>query len=215
MRNRVAILFDWHAWWACELDSHPSVDVIYLDRAHALHRSLTDAGVGVDLVHPESDLTGYDLLVVPTLYSVTDAAVERLREAVEGGATALVTYFSGIVDEHDHVRLGGYPGAFRDLLGIRVEEFLPLRETETVTLSNGWSADVWTEHLHLDGASAWRRTTTARCPASRPSPGARSGRARPGTPPPVWTAPAAMRSWPSSWRRQRSSPSRRCPPVWR
>ena len=38
----------------------------------------------------------------------------------------LVTYFSGIVDEHDHVRLGGYPGAFRDLLGVRVEEFFPL-----------------------------------------------------------------------------------------
>ena len=108
--NKVAILFDWHAWWACELDSHPSADVVYLDRAHALHRSLTDAGVGVDFAHPEADLTGYDLIVVPTLYSVTDAAVARLREAVEGGATALVTYFSGIVDESDHVRLGGYPG---------------------------------------------------------------------------------------------------------
>jgi beta-galactosidase len=154
VRNKVAILFDWHAWWACELDSHPSTDVVYLDRAHALHRSLTDAGVGVDFAHPEADLTDYLLVVVPTLYSVTDAAVERLRTAVGAGTTALITYFSGIVDENDHVRLGGYPGAFRDLLGIRVEEFLPLREHESVTLSNGWSADVWTEHLHLDGAAS-------------------------------------------------------------
>lgn len=154
VNNRVVILFDWHAWWACELDSHPSVDVTYLDRAHALHRSLTDAGVGVDFAHPEADLTVYDLVIVPTLYTVTDAAVERLRDAVEGGATALVTYFSGIVDENDHVRLGGYPGAFRDLLGIRVEEFLPLRKDEGVTLSNGWCADVWTEQLHLAGAES-------------------------------------------------------------
>ena len=154
VRNDVAMLFDWHAWWGCELDSHPSVDVTYLDRAHALHRSLTDAGVGVDLVHPEADLAATDLVLVPTLYSVTDAAVGRLREAVEGGATALVTYFSGIVDEHDHIRLGGYPGAFRDLLGIRVEEFLPLRSDERVRLDNGWSADVWTEDLHLRGRRA-------------------------------------------------------------
>ena len=154
VHNRVVMLFDWHAWWACELDSHPSADVTYLDRAHALHRSLTDAGVGVDFAHPEDDLTGYDLILVPTLYTVTDAAASRLKEAVEGGATALVTYFSGIVDEFDHVRLGGYPGSYRDLLGIRVEEFLPLREHEGVTLSNGWTADVWTEHLHLDGAEA-------------------------------------------------------------
>ena len=29
--NDVAILFDWQAWWGCELDSHPSEDVRYLD----------------------------------------------------------------------------------------------------------------------------------------------------------------------------------------
>ena len=152
--NDVALLFDYQAWWACELDSHPSVDVSYLDRAHAVHRALTDHGIGVDVVHPDQDLTGYRLLVVPTLYSVTDAAAARIAEAVDAGATALVTYFSGITDEHDHVRLGGYPGAFRDLLGVRVEEFYPLREGERVRLSDGSTADVWTELLHLDGATA-------------------------------------------------------------
>jgi beta-galactosidase len=153
-RNQVAFLFDWHAWWACELDSHPSVDVTYLDRAHALHGALLDRGVGVDFVHPEGNLTGYDLLVVPTLYSVTDAAARNVADAVEAGASALVTYFSGIVDENDHVRLGGYPGAFREILGVRVEEFTPLRDGERVRLSDGSTADVWTEHLHLDGAEA-------------------------------------------------------------
>ena len=67
-----------------------------------------------------------------------------------------MTYWSGIVDEHDHVRLGGYPGAFRDLLGIRTEEFHPLRAGEEVRLSggvlDGETADVWTENLALHGA---------------------------------------------------------------
>ena len=35
------------------------------------------------------------------------------------------------------MRLGGYPGAFRDLLGVRVEEFFPLLEGEAVALSEG------------------------------------------------------------------------------
>ena len=152
--NDVAILFDWQAWWACELDSHPSEDVRYLDRLHALHRALLDQGVGVDVVHPDSDLTGYRLILVPTLYIVTDAAAARLEAAVAGGATALVTYFSGIVDEHDHIRLGGYPGAFRDLLGIRVEEFTPLREGERVHLDDGSVGAVWSEDLQLAGAEA-------------------------------------------------------------
>ncbi len=152
--NEVAILFDWGAWWACELDSHPSIDVTYLDRAHALHRALCDLGVGVDFVHPDSDLDDYRLILVPTLYAVSVTVADRVRTAVSAGATALVTYFSGIVDESDHIWLGGYPGAFRDLLGVRTEEFTPLREDESVRLSNGWTADVWTEHLHLAGAEA-------------------------------------------------------------
>jgi beta-galactosidase len=152
--NQVAILFDWDAWWACELDSHPSEDIRYLDQAHALHRELVDRGVGVDVIHPEADLSSYRLILVPTLYSVTDAVAERISAAVNAGATALVTYFSGIVDEHDHIRLGGYPGAFRDLLGIRVEEFAPLRQSEHVQLTTGGSGTVWTEHLHLAGAES-------------------------------------------------------------
>jgi beta-galactosidase len=48
------------------------------------------------------------------------------------GASLVVSYFSGIVDEHDHVRLGGYPGALREVLGVRVEEFFPLLEGQAV-----------------------------------------------------------------------------------
>ena len=48
-----------------------------------------------------------------------DAAAAAVREHVERGGHAVVTYFSGIVDENDHVRPGGYPGAFRDVLGVR------------------------------------------------------------------------------------------------
>ena len=152
--NRAALLFDYHAWWACELDAHPSADVRYLDRAHALHRAVTDLGVGIDVIHPDADLDGYDLVLVPTLYLVGDDAADAVRRAAERGATVLVTYFSGIVDQHDHIRLGGYPGAFRDLLGIRVEEFLPLRAGERVSLSDGSAADVWAEDLRLVGAEA-------------------------------------------------------------
>ncbi|MFI7431480.1 beta-galactosidase [Micromonospora sp. NPDC049836] len=148
----VAILFDYEAWWGAELDSHPSVDVTYTDRLSALHGALWRAGVTADVVHPSADLSGYRLVLAPTLYLVRDADTDALRRYVEAGGTALVSYFSGIVDEHDHIRLGGYPGAFRDLLGVRTEEFFPLRAGESVRLDDGSTADVWTEWLHAEGA---------------------------------------------------------------
>lgn len=149
---RVAMVFDWQAWWAAELDSHPTADVTYLDRAHAHYRALWERGVTVDFVPPEAGLSAYPLVIVPTLYTITDAGAETVRRYVERGGTVLVTYFSGIVDEHDHIRLGGYPGAFREVLGARTEEFFPLREGETVGLSDGTTATVWTELLHPEGA---------------------------------------------------------------
>ena len=154
VRHDVAMVFDWQSWWAAELDSHPTNDLSYLDRPHAHYRALWDLGVGVDFVSPDGDLSGYSLLIVPTLYLTSAETATRVRRFVHEGGTLLVTYWSGIVDEHDHVRLGGYPGAFREVLGVRGEEFFPLREGERVSLDDGASADQWTELLHLDGAQA-------------------------------------------------------------
>ncbi len=151
---KAAIVFDYEAWWASEIDSKPSVDVKYLDVLRAFHRSLFLRGITVDIVHPSSSLEGYDLVLVCTLYSVTDSAAANIAAAAHAGATVLVSYFSGIVDEKDHVRLGGYPGAFRELLGIRVEEFHPLLAGAQLKLSDGGVSTVWSEHVHLAGAEA-------------------------------------------------------------
>ena len=150
----VAFLLDYESRWAVERGALPLAQMRYLDRANALYGALWDAGVAVDIRHPEHDLSGYRLVVVPMLHLVTDAAAVALAAYVEQGGHVLVTYFSGIVDELDHVRTGGYPGAFRDLLGVRVEEFCPLHEGAQVRLSDGGVADTWAEDLHLRGAEA-------------------------------------------------------------
>jgi len=152
VQAQVAVLWDWPAWWALELDGRPSVDVGYLDQVQAWHRALWRRGITVDAVHPEADLGAYRLVLAPSLYLVGDAGATNIAHHVGRGGHLAVGFFSGIVDEHDAVRPGGYPGAFRDLLGVRVEEFFPLPAGHAVALSNGWRAGVWTEMLHPDGA---------------------------------------------------------------
>jgi beta-galactosidase len=144
VRAEVAIAFDWHSWWAVELDSHPSSDVDGLAEVRRWHRALWERGVSCDFVHPEGDLSAYKLVLVPTLYLCSDRAAENVRRF---DGTVLVTYFSGIVDPDDRVRLGGYPGAFRDLLGVRVEEFAPLLAGETVPVEGSVQGvgTVWSE----------------------------------------------------------------------
>jgi beta-galactosidase len=142
---QVAIQFDWASWWAATLDSHPSADVDPLRELRRWHGALYERNVAVDVVGPRDDLSRYAVVILPCQYLLDDAAVAALTGFVEGGGTVVATYFSGIVDEHDHIRLGGYPGALRSLLGIRIEEFFPLRQGDSVPLSDGGTARVWTE----------------------------------------------------------------------
>jgi beta-galactosidase len=149
----VAVVFSWESWWSAEGEARPSQAVTYLDQVHAAHRALRGLGVTCDVVPPDADLSKYELVVVPCLYMVGDVAAERITEYVAAGGHLLVTFFSGIVDERDRVRLGGYPGAFRDVLGVRVEEFAPLKPDHRVTLSNGRAGALWTERLRATSAA--------------------------------------------------------------
>jgi beta-galactosidase len=148
----VAVLWDWQSWWAQELEWRPSVDLSYRDRVDTFYAQLWRDHLTADFVHPETDLSAYPLVVVPSLYLTTTAAAENLRSYVGSGGTVVVSYFSGIVDVDDAIHPGGHPGALRDLLGLRVEEWLPLRSGESVRLSSGGHADVWAEELSLHGA---------------------------------------------------------------
>jgi beta-galactosidase len=143
----VAILWDYQAQWAAHGPAMPSSELTYPTTAHAVHRVLRDRGITADVVHPSADLTAYKVVVVPTLYLVSDEHAASVAAAAEGGAQVLVTFFSGISDTDDHVRLGGYPGAFRDLLGVRVEEFFPLMSDEQSQLEGGGTGSLWSEDV--------------------------------------------------------------------
>ena len=152
-----AIIFSWQAQWAGDGESRPSHEVRYLDQVLAVYTALRELGITVDVVSPDADLSGYRLVVAPALYLVTDAQAANLTGYVADGGHAVVTFFSGIVDEDDRVRTGGYPGAFRDLLGITVEEFSPLARGRQVALDIGAAASLWTERLRPTGAEVIAR----------------------------------------------------------
>jgi beta-galactosidase len=154
----VAMLLDWESWWALELDPHPS-RLRLTELLRTFYRPLFEAGVTADFAHPESDLSRYRLVVAPALYLVTDAGAENVRRFAADGGAVLISFFSGIVDPGDRIRLGGYPAPWRDLLGLRVEEFAPLPEGAQVRLGGGRGTDdaagagrVWQDVIDLAGA---------------------------------------------------------------
>lgn len=148
----VALVFSWEAWWATQTESRPSRSLGYLDQIHAAYGALHALGITVDVVAPGADLTGYKLVVVPGLHLVRAADAALITGWIADGGTAVVTFYSGTVDEDDRVWTGGYTGPFRDALGVRVEEFAPVAAGDVLQLSTGATSTLWSERARATTA---------------------------------------------------------------
>jgi len=144
---RVGIVYDWDSWWASEQDSHPTALLDYRQEALDWYSALLALGVRADVVTTTADLDRYDVLIAPVLHVIPAPLAKELTRYAETGGHLVTTYFSGVVDENDHIWLGGHPGALRDLLGIRIEEFGPLLDGDSVDLDGAGTGTLWTDRI--------------------------------------------------------------------
>lgn len=152
---KAAIVVDWDNWWALEYSAGPSCDLKYLDEVERYYTAFYALNIPVDLISAEDSLEGYSLVVMPVLYMVKTGYDQVIRQFVNQGGTVVATFFSGIVEEHDLVVTGGYPGRLRDIFGIWVEEIdaLPLGETNRfVWEGKHYPAELLCDIMHLETA---------------------------------------------------------------
>jgi beta-galactosidase len=147
------MVLSWPNWWALEGGAKPANDLHMVDQLVWMGRPLYNNGTTIDFCRPGEPLGRYDGLIVPSLYLLTEAEGANLVSFVSNGGTAVVSFWSGIVDEHDSVYLGPYGGPLRPLMGCDVLEVAPQRqgdvlevewEDRTRTTATFW-ADVATE----------------------------------------------------------------------
>ncbi len=128
----------------------------YLDALRDFYGAAFHQNVPVDLISVEDDLDPYQVVIAPLLYMTKGTYDEKIRAFVQNGGTFITSYFSGIVDEHDLVILGGYPGRLRDILGIWVEENDALPEGESNSFyykGEKYPAEILCDLMHLEGAN--------------------------------------------------------------
>ena len=101
---------------------------------------------------PDERLDRYEVVLVPSLYLVTEEDGAKLVSYVERGGTAVVSFWSGIVDERDVVYLGPYGGPLRPLIGCDVVDVAPLPEGMTIEVE-------WEDGTRT-GASFWADVAT-------------------------------------------------------
>lgn len=152
---RAAILVDWDNWWSLEYSAGPSCDLKYLDEVERYYTAFYELNIPVDFISVKDPLDSYHLVAAPVLYMVKTGYDEILRQFVKRGGTLIGTFFSGIVEEHDLVVTGGYPGHLRDLFGIWVEEIDALPKGQyNGFIWNGkhYTAELLCDIMHMEHA---------------------------------------------------------------
>ena len=154
-KTKIALMMTWDNWWALEYSAGPSRDLKYITEFTRYYEALRNMNYDVDIIAPQDDLSGYEVVIAPLLYMVREGEDENIRQFVKRGGTFVTSFFSGIVQENDLVITGGYPGKLRDILGIWVEEqdALP-RNAKNSFIYKGkeYPAFLLCDLLHLEGA---------------------------------------------------------------
>ena len=137
VKSRVAILYEWPNQWAFDdTKGFHKADKKFVATLEKHYAPMWKRGINVDVVGYEDDLTKYDLVIAPLLYSVTDALIDKLESYVRNGGTLLSTYASAYVNENDLCYLGGFPGGkLKDVFGIWNEEIDTLYPDEYNTVT--------------------------------------------------------------------------------
>ena len=133
----------------------PTDDINYPDTVAKWYRALWELGIQVDFVSADAtkaELAKYPLVMMPMVHMLSEQQEEAFTSYAQEGGNLVVGYFSNISDRTLRVKLGGYGGKLiKDVIGVYVEEFYPLRES-SIKLSNGMSATLWSELSRANGA---------------------------------------------------------------
>jgi beta-galactosidase len=152
--SQVALLVSPDSRWAFQIQ--PGVEDFEYDRQlHDFYDAFRRAGVSMDVVFPPSDLSAYRIVVAPALYVSDQALANKLSAFVKNGGTLILTFRSGVKDEHNVVTDRTLPGPFADIAGVAIHEFDPQINEEQEIVGPGDSrfpARTWSDILDASTA---------------------------------------------------------------
>ncbi|ESP87074.1 beta-galactosidase [Candidatus Halobonum tyrrellensis] len=157
----VALLHSYDDLWALGIEPM-TPDFDYWLHVETYYAALRERSVGVDVVRPTADLSGYDAAVAPSLYLADDDLADALGSYVEGGGELLVGMRSGVKDPYNKLHDAPQPGPLATLVGATVDDHESVPdslESGVVVDGERFDARVWNEWLSPadDGAEVVAR----------------------------------------------------------
>lgn len=146
VKPEVCILYTHDNDWALRQGHQPNKHFSLREHIQLFYNALHDRNIMVDFARPTDELSGYKLVLAPSLYLLPGGEADRLKLYVQNGGVLVATFNTGLVDEHNMAPDTGYPHDLADLFGLEVQEFDPLPPGEENHLL--FKGSFPTSHMH-------------------------------------------------------------------
>lgn len=98
----------------------------YFDNIKTIHRAFTKLGMMTDVLSEKEDLSGYKLIVAPSLFLLEPELASHLEECVDNGATLVLMPRTGVKNQHNVCWIQPLPGPLSAAAGVTVAEYDPI-----------------------------------------------------------------------------------------
>lgn len=99
-KAKAAVLFDGDNHnYIKALGKNYGIPPVYTDGVCGAFTALLEAGIQADIVYPESDFTGYRLIIVNNQILLNDEFGQKLKDYMTSGGTVVFSGMSGIMDD--------------------------------------------------------------------------------------------------------------------
>ena len=154
---QAALVFDYDCSWAIKIQpGHYALD--YMTQSTTWYGAISPSHSGIDVIAPDSDLSRYKIVFAPLAYVVTEKQAARIKSFVQAGGMFVTNFRLGVKTESSQIVRTPLPGLLRDVMGVTVEDYVPIYSAKNgvkfAAALAGPDAEcgLWTDILQPTGA---------------------------------------------------------------
>lgn len=160
IKTNVAMVYDYDSMWALDIQPGYAGDV-YREALGRYYRALFRAGINVDMIRADADVSEYRLLLAPALHMLPDRVADQINRFVRGGGVFLADCRTGVKDEHNRCYERTLPGKLGAALGIEIEEYEAVGDMSFAVVGVTPLKGEYTSEQYIDWITAGRARVMA------------------------------------------------------
>ncbi len=120
-----ALIFDYDCDWALQIQPGHSA-LSYVTQITSWYGAIASNHSGIDVIAPGADLAAYKIVFAPVVYVLSEAQAARIRSFVQNGGVFVTNFRLGAKNESSQMARTPLPGLLRDVMGVTVEDYVPI-----------------------------------------------------------------------------------------